>query len=135
MERDRDLWYETTVRLYSQVADVVEAVSKTKRTLFNVALVFSTATSGALWVLVTNRAPVFTAYVGAGVSTVTTLIMLYLYSGNFDHRRRMALELYEEIGALIARIRSTAPLSNTDFWAAFKKLEARVLDARNPTAN
>ncbi|GJL52236.1 MAG: hypothetical protein NPIRA01_34630 [Nitrospirales bacterium] len=65
-------------------------------------------------------------WVGAVFSTLSSGLVLYLYSSGVNKKREKAIKLHFKLSKFLAEIRGDSSMVENDFWYRYKVLEHEV---------
>jgi hypothetical protein len=91
----------------------------------NTILVLSVVTSGALWAIAADVLPKPFGWAGAAISTVVTLLTIYMYASGLRKKRKKAVVLHTEITRFLGRMRGQG-VNQEEFWDTYKSFEAQL---------
>jgi len=118
------------IQLYNRVEKLISRKTIIRRIVDTVVLTLSVLTSGTLWVLSTTKAPEIFAWIGAIISSVVTLMMMFQLSARLPQLSIELKFLHHDLGQYIAILREADERPN-DFWLEVKEFESQIIDYEN----
>ncbi len=90
-------------------------------------LFLSILTTGSLWATLNKAFPNFSPWFGAVLGTVLTVVTGYQNLYKLEEKYAETLSLYNDLGALAARLREENDLKPEMFWKHYKSFESQCL--------
>jgi uncharacterized protein YggT (Ycf19 family) len=90
-------------------------------------IILTTVTSGSLWLLLTQLLPITVLWVGAVLSTISTILTIYSLMSGVGKRRKNSLKLRSAIADFLAEVRGKNYRPLRDFWSEVKWFDSTIM--------
>jgi hypothetical protein len=117
------------IGLQKLAEDLAAGYAKRSDRVDNTILVLSVVTSGALWAIAADVLPKPLRFAGAAISTVITILTIYMPTSGLRKKRKKAVVLHSEITRFLGRMRGQW-VEHDEFWNTYKSFEAQLATLR-----
>lgn len=117
------------ITLQEQAEGFAAKYAKRADGIDNAILIFSVVTSGAMWALAADVLSKLLGWVGAAISTIVTLLTIYMYASGLRKKRKKAVVIHSEITRFLGRLRGQT-VEQDEYWDTYKGFEAELTTLR-----